>query len=563
MAVTNELARLYREYYANRLSLADYRYQRGMLLDSLVAEEFPPDVESEEDITISRGEPETAAPEPAPEPPKESRGTRWPMVAAVIVVLFGGTVYVVTTQLDQSGDVPQPAASDSAPAVAAPDVEPLTAPDIYVPPDVGQRLVETFLADDDWSIESLQRFLDAWVSLPASDRIVAKGAVWFEPLADRLEYEIDEAVEFASAPDSDVQLQQLYATAVGLGLTELAPDNWKPGLAARSVPQQEAAEARSPSVSPVAEEPIVDQTIVDEGGANELTANETIADESIVDEIIADETMDEETMVDEAIVDEAVVEGAVDSQPEQAAVDVGDPVDPAGAVDAAARIVPLENEDACRAEQLQTRRRSCFDLLVSGGQGPSMRVIPSGAVADVTVDTPFAISTMEVSRSEFLAFCEATGTECPADPWPGENMPMVNVSRADAQAYSDWLSAETGYAYRLPTEAEWEYAARGGSTTDYPFGGQITAGLARYSSITTYDSPLPREDRTTQRNEFGLWHVIGNVREWVDSSAAGGEGVTRGGSYADDADGLRISLRQPMSASERDAMTGFRVVREL
>ena len=517
MAIAQELARLYREYYANRLSLADYRYQRGLLLDSLVAAEFPPEIE-EEDITISRGEldPVETAPQPESSPPKASRGMRWPMVAGVFVVLFGGTVYVVTTQLEQPGGVSEPIAVDDVPTVAAPDVEPLAPLQTYVEPDVGQTLVEAFLDDDDWSRESLQRFLDAWVSLPTQDRIVAKGAVWFEPLGNRLEYEIAEAEEFSTRPSSDAQLQQLYATAVGLGLTELAPDNWKPGLAARSVPQQQAAE--EPAPSPTDEAPDVGEP----AGTEEVAAVEPPADD----------TSDPEETV---------------APPEQAA----------------AETVPLQNEDACRAEQLQTRRRSCFDLLISGGQGPSMRVIPPGAVAGVTVDAPIAVSTTEVSRAEFAAFCDSSGADCPADPWPGENMPMVNVSRQDAEAYCDWLSAETGYAYRLPSETEWEYAARAGATTEYPFGDEITAGQARYSSITSYDRPLPREDRTTQRNEFGLWHVVGNVREWVDSSPSEDEGVTRGGSYADDAEGLRLSSRATMPSTERDAMTGFRVVREL
>ncbi len=517
MAITQELARLYREHYANRLSLADYRYQRGLLLDSLLPAASTPDVEDEEDVTISRGEREAPEVEPEAEPPTPSRGVRWPAVAGVLVVLFAGTVYVVTTQLESPDDIPTPTAADREPAESLDDVEPLGAPEIQVVPDVGQPLVEAFLEDNDWSPGTQQRFLDAWISLPAPDRIVAKGAVWFAPLADRLEYEIAEAEEFSSVPDSDVHLQQLYATAVGLGLTELAPTNWKPGLPDRSVPRDEAVAVTREEASPAEREVAEDEPEV------------STPDVEDVGEVVAETSEQDEP------------------QPEETA----------------AVSVPLDNEDACREEQLQTRRRGCFDLLASGGQGPSMRVIPSGTVAELSVDTPFAISTTEVSRVEFAAYCDATGTECPADPWPGENMPMVNVSREDAEAYCDWLSAETGFTYRLPTEAEWEYAARAGATTEYPNGDEITAGQARYSSITSYDSPLPRDDRTTQRNEFGLWHVVGNVGEWVNSSTDAAVGVTRGGSYADDADGLRLSSRQTRPATDRDAMTGFRVVREL
>ncbi len=504
MGVTQELGRLYREYYANRLSHADYRYQRGLLLDSLMVTEPEPD----ELITVSRDQEATdVAPDPPPEPEKPRRGVRWPAVAAICVVLLGGTIYVVMTQLDvPEAPATSPVESEPVPAARAPAAEPLaesqlesqlesqpesvTEPEIYIEPDVGQPLVEAFLERDDWTVAGLQQFPDAWGRLPAQDRIVAKGAVWFAPLADRLEYEIDEAAEFSDSPDSDQRLQQLYAMAVALGVTELAPENWKPGLAARSVPREE-------------------------------TAVEVVEEEL---------TPEKEPVIEETV---------------------------------AAPATPIVHDDACSAEQLQTRRRGCFDLLASGAQGPAMRVISAGSVVGVTVDAPFAISALEISSAQYAEFCGQSGADCPENPWPGSNMPVVNVSWNDVVAYCDWLSGETGYRYRLPTDAEWEYAARAGSTTDYPFGDEITAGQARYSSITTYDAPLSLDDRTTQRNEFRLWHVVGNVREWVGGSGGGEQRTTRGGSYADDADGLRLSSRHTMPATTRDTMTGFRVVREL
>ena len=123
--------------------------------------------------------------------------------------------------------------------------------------------------------------------------------------------------------------------------------------------------------------------------------------------------------------------------------------------------------------------------------------------------------------------------------------------------------ATASFQLTLTTDAEWEYAARAGSTSEYPFGDEITAGQARYSSITVYDKPLPMDDRTTPENDYGLWHVVGNVREWVSGSPGGDGAGVRGGSYADDDDGLRLSSREAMPAGDRDAMTGFRLVREL
>ena len=89
--------------------------------------------------------------------------------------------------------------------------------------------------------------------------------------------------------------------------------------------------------------------------------------------------------------------------------------------------------------------------------------------------------------------------------------------------------------------------------------------MSRYSGLTDYDTPLPMTDTTTRRNEFGLWHVVGNVREWVspDAAAEGDSRPVRGGSYADSEDGLRLSVRETLPASDRDLETGFRVLREL
>ena len=104
-----------------------------------------------------------------------------------------------------------------------------------------------------------------------------------------------------------------------------------------------------------------------------------------------------------------------------------------------------------------------------------------------------------------------------------------------------------------------EYRACAGTTSDYPYGDELLPAQARYSSITSYDSPLPASDRTTQRNEFGLWHVVGNVSEWV----AGDVAATRGGSYASGASDLRSWAHQNRASDAGDSETGMRLVREL
>jgi formylglycine-generating enzyme required for sulfatase activity len=91
----------------------------------------------------------------------------------------------------------------------------------------------------------------------------------------------------------------------------------------------------------------------------------------------------------------------------------------------------------------------------------------------------------------------------------------VDVTWSQAVAYTNWLTESTGAKYRLPTEAEWEYAARAGSTGLYPFGDTVSPAYARFDTGLRSISPLPNDDRTTRSNGYRLWHVAGNVREWT------------------------------------------------
>lgn len=186
----------------------------------------------------------------------------------------------------------------------------------------------------------------------------------------------------------------------------------------------------------------------------------------------------------------------------------------------------------------------------------------------VMIAEPFAMSIFEITWADFKSYCQAAGVQCPAQPWSEDDLPVVNVSWHDAAAYAEWLSRQTGQTYRLPTEEEWEYAARGGTTTEYPYGDKLLPAQARFSSIAPYTSPLPTSDRTTQRNEFGLWHVVGNVREWVDAEWPASQEtaitrVIRGGSYAGGELDLRFAARTRMPPDAKDNKTGFRLLREL
>ena len=244
----------------------------------------------------------------------------------------------------------------------------------------------------------------------------------------------------------------------------------------------------------------------------------------------------------------------------------------------------------CNAELADTRRPYCIEVMPSGEKSPVMVVLPRGTfrmggtapeeqpVHQVDIDYDFAIGLFEVSVAELQRFCAATGTSCPAQPWSDQSMPAVNVSWNLAQAYTAWLSTQSGAVYRLPSEAEWEYAARAGSDADFPSGtDEILPTHAHFSFRAAQTKPLPANDRSINRNDFRLYHMAGNVREWVadtwhdshaggpaDGSARAGGGarrVVRGGSYADGAPALRSAARLPLDAGNADAFTGFRIVR--
>ena len=245
----------------------------------------------------------------------------------------------------------------------------------------------------------------------------------------------------------------------------------------------------------------------------------------------------------------------------------------------------------CKADLAKTRRPFCIDLLADGGKGPALVVLTAGEFQmggeqpeeqpqhAVKIERPFAMGMFEISGAEFAAFCTATGAPCPAQPWTNPALPVVNVPWALATAYTTWLSKVTGARYQLPSEAQWEYAVRAGTRTATPFGSELLPTHARYSFKNAETTPLAANDRSVNHNDFRLYHMLGNVREWVldawnanyagaapDGRARDGnadaEHVARGGSYADGATALRSSARGPVAASG-DRYTGFRVVRSV
>ena len=125
----------------------------------------------------------------------------------------------------------------------------------------------------------------------------------------------------------------------------------------------------------------------------------------------------------------------------------------------------------------------------------------------------FALGRYEVLFEEYDRFVAATGRESPRDrDWGRGGRPVMNVSWEDATAYAAWLSAETGQRYRLPSEAEWEYAARAGTTTAYSWGPDLGQNRANCDECgSRWDDALTAPAGSFAANAWGLHDMHGNV----------------------------------------------------
>lgn len=201
----------------------------------------------------------------------------------------------------------------------------------------------------------------------------------------------------------------------------------------------------------------------------------------------------------------------------------------------------------------------------------------------------FAVGRSEVSFDDWQACVDAGGCAfVPGDEgWGRGALPVINVSLEDAQAYARWLSETSGEWYRLPSEAEWEYAARAGTETSFPSGDCLASGQANFDARRSFGA-CPTADAVGRTapvasyppNAFGLHDLHGNVREWVSDcwnpdyqgapvdgspwmTGDCGRAVLRGGAWSDPAILLRSASRTRPSGAFHNDRTGFRVVREI
>lgn len=194
----------------------------------------------------------------------------------------------------------------------------------------------------------------------------------------------------------------------------------------------------------------------------------------------------------------------------------------------------------------------------------------------VTLTKGFWMGTFEVTNRQFRAFRPdhpsvgaADKTEITAD----DNKPAVAVDYHDAEAFCRWVSEQTGWNVRLPTEAEWEYACRGGSKAAYSYGNDRTR-LGEYAWYEENTDSGAQPVGRKRPNARGMYDVHGNVAEWVadwyadypegpqTDPAGPSTGSTRsyrGGSWGDPSAGCRCAARNAASAGEKSGSRGFRV----
>ncbi|ANB77098.1 formylglycine-generating enzyme required for sulfatase activity [Paraburkholderia sp. GAS348] len=227
---------------------------------------------------------------------------------------------------------------------------------------------------------------------------------------------------------------------------------------------------------------------------------------------------------------------------------------------------------------------------------PIMVALPAGAfpmgsntddpsekpVHHVTIGAPFAIGKYAVTVEQWNA-CVAANACQKLTPESNTNKaaPARDLSWDDAQQYVKWLSKTTGKPYRLPTEAEWEYADRGGTTTAYWWGDQMRKGNANCKDCgDPWHKEGPETAGSFAPNPVGLYDMNGSVWEWVadcwhnsyQSAPADGHAwdspscdmrVIRGGSWREGGSYMLSATRFKYSASVRQSQDGFRVVKDL
>ena len=269
---------------------------------------------------------------------------------------------------------------------------------------------------------------------------------------------------------------------------------------------------------------------------------------------------------------------------------------PSPAVVPPAAVAPAPSKNVAETQAMKPG-----DIFYDCANCPQMSVVPGGSFImglptsgpfddegpehRVTIDRHFAVGRFALTFDEWDA-C-ATDGACnrykPSDQgWGRGRQPVINVSWNDAKAYVAWLSRKTGKSYRLLSEAEYEYAARAGTITAYPWGNDVGENNANcYGCGSQWDNKQTAPVGSFAPNRFGLYDMVGNVSTWTEDCYHGGyysgaprdgsawisgdcrNRVLRGGSWNYSSSSLRSASRTTMADSVQSSSIGFRLARTL
>jgi len=269
----------------------------------------------------------------------------------------------------------------------------------------------------------------------------------------------------------------------------------------------------------------------------------------------------------------------------------------------------FDDDNTMRTEvQIKLSQLVIQDNLRDGGLGPEMILIPHGNMKmgsqkgnpdeqparQVQISRPFLIGRFEITFDRYDKYARTSAVNLPNDSeWGRGQRPVVDVSWINADQFANWLSEQTGKRYRLPTEAEWEFAARAGTQHRYGYGDDIRKLCEYANHADRYSGFAARNThckdgykRSTapvgqfSANAYGLFDLLGNVSEWVmdcytsnhSQNPADGTAVTepgckyrimRGGGWNGSPGAVRVSKRSRALQTDRYNLTGFRLVRDI
>ena len=567
------------DYYLGRVEPhEEYLRRRRLLVEAVINDSPAPVFDDDTDYATHINldddiSGETLVPDTISPPPPQATGSVTPSKPAtrlaslvVIVLIIAAVGAVAGIALFSNNPTPTEVPdSASAPVKTA------------LAPEALKQAIQS-LEKDGWSESAALEFLTAWNSISTDQKKSLRELPILSAVTEMVARRSTELETMASAgvapsPEEQANIEALLSTL------SLPPPRWPDPpapisvVAIPSAPTQSIPERTSQSVAlsdtqkppvPTADRQPIEQT-------------KTV--------IVAAAPADTDVVVVQQSTPVATPEVVVTPPP----VETAQAPPPPKPVPARPASIVLSERSGCSVSIVKNRVRTCRDYLSSKIRAPKMAVIPAGTFVmgnadraeespslEVTILGPIGISTHEISHREFSLYCKNSAATCPANPHNDPQMPVVGITWQQATDYAAWLSERTGKHYRLPSEAEWEYSARAGTTTAFPFGDNLMVTQARFSTRNrAATTPLANTYQAINPNDFDLYHMVGNVREWVadtwqdnhDSTTASGlprtgsgPKVVRGGSYADTIEFLRSSARQPLDGNAADQQTGFRVV---